>query len=51
MLISTRLSGQLEVLEHEQSVDSLNGCFLLVISSFLFLSSLLACWASVVVFP
>lgn len=31
MLISGRTSGQPEVLEHEQSVGGLNGCFLLVI--------------------
>lgn len=32
MLISTGLSGPLEVLKHEQSVDGLNGCFSLLFS-------------------
>lgn len=36
MLISSWMSGQAEVLKHEQSVGGLNGCFLLVIPLFCF---------------
>lgn len=45
LLISTRINffrvDQLEILKHEQNVDGLNGCFLLAIRCFLFLSTLL----------